>query len=278
MLGVEDDGTVSGIQSNNLEKWVYDTVFEKIHPSIIPFYEEIPLEGDKRVAVITVSQGTTKPYVVRSHHRESIYIRIGSSSRLAKREQQMRLYQWGLLHPELLPVSGSGFFDLSHDRLKGYLTSVMGDAEVPRDDIEWYKRLQQLGFMCELENKTQACTIAGLVLFGHSPRRFQRQAGVRWMAFPDLKKDYGALDDRIIDDPLVALSDLSPRGVITIMERGLFENIIEVMRPFVSEESKEIDSSLVENVIGFIQYQLFGRHWLMQLLTEIGQEMKRLRL
>lgn len=40
--GVEDDGTVSGVQRKNLEEWVMDTVVtRKIHPLMLPFYEEI---------------------------------------------------------------------------------------------------------------------------------------------------------------------------------------------------------------------------------------------
>ena len=54
-----------------------------VHPMIIPFYEEVQADEKHRVAVITVSQGVTKPYVVRSKDREDVYIRIGSTSRLA---------------------------------------------------------------------------------------------------------------------------------------------------------------------------------------------------
>lgn len=56
------------------------------------------------------------------------YIRVGSTSRLATHEQQARWYALGgMLHAELLPVSGSGLADLSQDRLKDYLSSIVGD-------------------------------------------------------------------------------------------------------------------------------------------------------
>ena len=49
LLGVEDDGTISGIQRANLEEWVMDTVFGRyVHPLIIPFYEEVQLEPGQR--------------------------------------------------------------------------------------------------------------------------------------------------------------------------------------------------------------------------------------
>ncbi|MDO4683696.1 MAG: ATP-binding protein [Lautropia sp.] len=107
LLGVEDDGQISGIQRPDLETWVMDTVFGRyVHPQILPFYEEVLMEGGKRVAVISLSQGTAKPYVVRQQGREEIYVRVGSTTRLASREQQARLFEsGGLLHAELLPAS-----------------------------------------------------------------------------------------------------------------------------------------------------------------------------
>ena len=118
LLGVEDEdedeGSVSGIQRAELETRVMDTVFGRfVHPMALPFYEEVQLHDSKRVAVIPLTQGTAKPYVLRNNNREEIYIRVGTTSRLATREQQARLFETGgLLHAELLPVSGSGFKDL----------------------------------------------------------------------------------------------------------------------------------------------------------------------
>ena len=109
LLGVEDDGSISGIQRPDLELWVMDTVFGRfVHPLILPFYEEVAFDDGKRVAVITLTEGTAKPYVVRHNDREEIYVRVGSTSRRATREQQARLFEsGGLLHSEVLPVSGS---------------------------------------------------------------------------------------------------------------------------------------------------------------------------
>ena len=66
LLGVEDDGTITGIRRPGLERWVMDTVFgHMVHPLLLPFYEEVPVAPDRRVAVVTVTQGPVKPYVVR---------------------------------------------------------------------------------------------------------------------------------------------------------------------------------------------------------------------
>ena len=246
LLGIDDDGTISGIRRADLEHWVMDTVFSRyVHPMIVPFYEEVRIDEKLRVAVITISQGVIKPYVVRDRGREDIYFRVGSTSRSATREQQARLYALGgMLHAELLPVSGSGLADLSQDRLKDYLTSIMGDKAVPADDAQWRARLGGLGFMTESAHRSPECTIAGLVLFGHSPRRLLRQAGVRWMAFEGKDKSYRALDDRLVDGPLVALRAPSPGGSGDVAENGLFERLVGAMRPFVSEESGDVNASM----------------------------------
>jgi len=73
-----------------------DTVFGRyVHPLILPFYEEVTMDDGKRVAVVSLTQSITKPYVLRHNGREEIYVRVGSTSRIATREQQARLFAMG---------------------------------------------------------------------------------------------------------------------------------------------------------------------------------------
>ena len=246
VLGVEDDGTVSGIRRDDLEQWVMDAVFgRKVHPMILPFYEEVQVDDERRVAVVTVMQGVAKPYVVRHNHREEIYVRVGSTSQHATREQQARLFALGgLLHAELLPVSGSGFSDLSRDRLEDYLTGIVGDDAAPPSLEQWHERLCGLGFLAEREDGPPVCTIAGLVLFGRKPRRLLRQAGVRWMAFDGDDKAYRALDDTVVDGPLVALFAGRAGTGRQLLEEGLIERLEGAMRPFLSEEPDTLNAPM----------------------------------
>ncbi len=245
LLGVEDDGTITSIQRPDLESWVMNVFTDHIHPIIMPYYEEIALENNQRIAVITVLQGTSKPYVLRHHGREEIYIRIGSTSRLATREQQARLFaSGGLLHPELLPVSGTHFENMDIARLKDYLANLVGDPEMPVSQNEWEIRLQGLGFMEQREDSPAVCTIAGLVLFGRAPRRYLRQAGIRWMAFSGNDKEYQALDDTFLDGPLVALCEGKANGGRQIIEPGLIERTLDRINPFISTESNSIDETM----------------------------------
>ena len=246
LLGVEDDGSISGVQRDDLETWVMDTVFGRyIHPLILPFYEELALDDGKRVAVVTITQGTAKPYVLRSNNREEIYVRVGSTSRLATREQQARLFEsGGMLHAETLPVSGTSLGNLDMARLADYLVNVAGDLEAPATTEDWERRLEGLGLLVAREDGRPVCTIAGLVLFGRSPRRSLRQAGVRWMSFAGDDMEYQAQDDTLVDGPMVALFEGRAGVGRQLVEPGLVERLVDRMRPFISEESNASSEGL----------------------------------
>lgn len=246
LLGVEDDGRISGVVRTNLETWVMDTVFGRyVHPLILPYYEEVVLDDGKRVAVITLTQGTAKPYVLRSANREEIYVRVGSTSRLATREQQARLFEsGGMLHAETLPVSGTTLANLDTARLTDYLLNLAGDTETPSTVDDWEQRLTGLGLLAARQDGRPVCTIAGLVLFGRSPRRSLRQAGVRWMSFDSADKDYKAQDDTWVDGPMVALFEGRAGSGRQIVEPGLVERLTDRMRPFISSEPGESSETL----------------------------------
>lgn len=246
LLGVEDDGSISGVQRDDLETWVMDTVFGRyIHPLILPFYEELALDDGKRVAVVTITQGTAKPYVLRSNNREEIYVRVGSTSRLATREQQARLFEsGGMLHAETLPVSGTSLGSLDMARLADYLVNVAGDLEAPATTEDWERRLEGLGLLVAREDGRPVCTIAGLVLFGRSPRRSLRQAGVRWMSFAGGDMEYLAQDDTLVDGPMVALFEGRAGVGRQLVEPWLVERLVDRMRPFISEESNASSEGL----------------------------------
>lgn len=245
LLGVEDDGTITGIQQNNLEEWIMDGVFgAKVHPMMLPFYEEVQIEANCRVAVISFPQGTSKPYVVRANGREDVYIRVGTTSRLASREQQARLFEiGGILHSEVLPVAGTSFLSLSEERLTDHLKNIINDPDLPTGEQEWVKRLTALGYMAEGINDKSVCTIAGLVLFGHSPRKSLRQAGIRLMVFNGTDKQYQALMDETLDSPMVGLWRTDEQGQRQLVDsdKGIIERFIDKITPFISDEAAEID-------------------------------------
>lgn len=242
LLGVEDDCTISGLHRDDTEEWVMNCFANKIHPMILPFYEEIQID-EKRVAVISFEQGTSKPYVLRDKGREDVYIRVGTTSRLASREQQARLYEsGGMLHAEVLPVAGTSLSSLSMERLQDYLIKILNDPDIPTDESSWIERLIGLGYMTKGVSGGAVCTIAGTLVFGVSPRRYLRQAGIRLVVFDGVNKEYQALLDEVLDSPMVALwrTDNGQR-ILADNDYGLIERLVEKITPFISNEAPDID-------------------------------------
>ncbi len=276
ILGVEDDGKISGIHSDNLEEWVMNIFQDKIHPLILPFYEEIKVD-DETVAVISFPQGISKPYVVREKKVENIYIRVGSTSRSATREQQARLFALGgMLHTEAMPVPRTDIGCLDEARLQNYLKEIIKDPEVPQTPAEWEARLLGLGFLAKAGDNIY-CSIAGFVLFGKSPRRYLKQSGLRVFAFAGKDKAYQALLDDILDGPLVGRFDTnSPKSLI---DGGIIERFIGQITPFISKEASNIDEHFrrqiewlypIEAIRELVVNALAHRDWTRSVEIEVG--------
>lgn len=246
LLGVEDDGAITGLQHQLPQEWVLNVFRDKVYPQLIPFYEEIVIEPRIRVGVITISPGVSKPYVLRHNNRDDVYIRMGDRSELATREQQLRLFEsGGLLHVEVLPVAGTSFSDLDISRLDYYLRSIIKDPEVPNTETDWIERLLGLGLMTEDGLGNKACSVAGLLCFGNKPRRFLRQAGLRVMSFSGEDKEYQAQLDVFLDGPLVGRWRLmADSGQEELVDQGLIEKFSSSIKPFITHESTDIDENM----------------------------------
>jgi ATP-dependent DNA helicase RecG len=244
-IGIEDDGTITGLQHDNTQEWVLNTFRDKVYPQLIPFYEELKLDDQKRIAVITIAAGLSKPYMLKHNQREDVYIRMGDRSELATREQQLRLFEsGGLLHVEVLPVAGTRILHLDRQRLNFYLAEIIKDLDIPTTDDEWEKRLLGLGLMASDGLGNSVCSVAGLVCFANNPRRYLRQSGLRVMVFSGADKEYQAKLDVILDAPLVGRWVVNPEGQKVLDQEGVIEKLSAVIRPFVSEESGEIDENM----------------------------------
>ncbi len=275
ILGVEDDGQISGIHRDNLEEWVMNIFQDKIHPLILPFYEEIKID-EKSVAVISFPQGISKPYVIRDKKVEKIYIRVGSTSRAATREQQARLFALGgLLHTEAMPVPRTDISCLDEARLQNYFKDIINDPELPQTLAEWEARLLGFGFLTKVGDKIY-CTIAGLVLFGKKPRHYLKQSGLRVFAFSAQDKGYQASLDDILDGPLVGRFDTSPKSLI---DGGIIERFLGKITPFISKEANHIDEHFrretqwlypIEAIRELVVNALAHRDWTRSIEIEVG--------
>lgn len=223
LLGVEDDGTISGITRPDLEEWVMNTCRDKIRPSIIPFFEIVrEVEPGKDVAIVSVTRG----YDVHSvwhNNRNTYYIRVGTQSREPNPEELGRLFQQrGTFRAELRPVSGATLGDLDRRRLRDYFGRIRQQA-VPADEDEaaWQTLLVNTEIMTE-----EGVTVGGMLLFGTTPNRFLAQAGIDAVAFAGTEKDYAARERATLRGPMTPLLDANN----AVVENGLVEQALEFVR------------------------------------------------
>lgn len=230
LLGVEDDGAVHGTTRNNLEEWVMQLCRDKVDPPIIPYYEVFPdLEPGRHVVSVRVLQGPDKPYARVHDNRRTYFVRVGTTSREASREELERMFQEaGYLRYGLKPVPGAVFEDLDRRRLKDYFGRVL-EQEYPADDdvAGWQKLLANLELMVSAGDRLVP-TVDGILLFGRSPKRFLPQSGIRAIAYPGNQPDYAARADQDLVGPMVPLySNAGSPPEDNLVENGLVEQALD---------------------------------------------------
>lgn len=232
LLGVDDDGTVSGLQREpkETEEWVMNVARDKIRPSIIPHFQVIrDVKPNRHVAVVRVDKGWTVH--ARYHNdKEEYYIRVGSEVRPMRREELERAFQRRAgLRPELRPVTGTSLGDLDRRRLRDYFARIRGQ-EVPGNgaDERWRALLVNTEIMTE-EGETPVCTVAGLLLFGRAPKRYLPQSGIMAAAYPGPEKEYETIESDDLRGAMVGLFSKA-NGPPELVEPGLVEQAMAFVR------------------------------------------------
>ncbi len=223
LLGVEDDGSISGITRPDIEEWVMTTCRDKIRPAIIPFFDVVrDVQPGKNVAIVRVTTGFDV-HSLWHNNANRYYIRVGTQSREATPEELARLFQQrGLIRAELRPVSGATMADLDRRRLSDYFTHIR-QQPVPRDGDEagWRALLINTEIMTE-----EGVTVGGMLLFGQTPNRFLPQSGVDAVAFPGTQKDYAARERSALRGPMTPLLGADGK----LVENGLVEQSLDFVR------------------------------------------------
>lgn len=234
LLGVEDDGSISGILRKDIEQWVMNICRDKIRPEIIPYFEMLrDVEPGKNVAVIDIEMGYRVHCVWHKNHR-TYYIRVGTQSREASFEELERLIQQrGSFRLEIRGVSGSNIHDLDLRRIKDYFSRIL-QHQIPEDndDQAWIDLLINMEFLTE-ENSDKPSTVAGLLLFGNNPNKHLPQAGIDAVAYPGKDKDYTTKERKAIRGPMLPLYSREK-----LVENGLVEQTMEFIKRNINIKSE----------------------------------------
>lgn len=237
ILGIEDDGTITGLTRvhKKAEEWVMDVARNNIQPSVIPYWEHMQSDDQNSIGIISLpSDSPDKPYKAKRGGAWVTFVRVGSTSREATREEEARLYQTsGVMRYDRKPVPGSGLKDLDLRRLRNYFFEIRGQDCPPIEDSEnWEKLLLNTDFMVKSYGRPIP-TVGGILLFGHLPNRFLPQAGISVAVYPGREKDYASLERVQLRGPIIPL--LTALG--EIIETGIIEQAIESVRRNTSVEA-----------------------------------------
>ncbi len=228
LLGVEDDGQISGTTRDRLEEWVAEVARKKVEPPVIPFLSWAKdVEPGKNVLAIRLAIGPDKPYARVHDDRRTYFVRVGSTCREASREELERLFQAsGRVQYGLKPVPGATLADLDLRRLRDYLIRILGGSAPADEDLDGWERL-----LVSLDLMTPAAGVItpgidGVLLFGKAPKRFLSQSGIRAICYLGTTPDYATRADQDLKGPLVPLGAADG----SMVEIGLVEQAIDFVR------------------------------------------------
>ncbi len=173
LLGVEDDGRISGTTRPRLDEWVSELCRTKIEPPVVPLLSWVKdAEPGRDVLAVRVTLGPNKPYARVHDGRKTYFIRVNNTVREASREELERMFQAsGRLHYGLKPVPGADFGAFDLRRLRDYFTRVLrGSAPADNDFLGWETLLTNVELMTENAGQRVA-TIDGMLLFGRATKR-----------------------------------------------------------------------------------------------------------
>jgi ATP-dependent DNA helicase RecG len=206
-LGVDDNGKAVGI-SRSYEEDIMNICRTAVIPPICPEYKTIAIDNGKheQIARIKIGKGVDRPYYT---SRNKYYIRVGTTKRIASREELIRLFQAaGLFHYDIIEAAGSQLKSLNQSAIADYFSRYKIDYEQEDED----ERLRLL-WASDISTQQKIPTVGGLLVFGISPERYLPQSGIALAAFNGIKIDaqlrdkknfFGGLPQQI-DNALAAI-------------------------------------------------------------------------
>jgi ATP-dependent DNA helicase RecG len=225
LLGVEDDGTISGLTraEHDAEEWVMNICRgDNLRPPMIPYWETIAVDGRVVGVVSLPADLPDKPYKAKRGSAWQVFIRRGTTSVEASREEEARLYQAsGLMRYDVRPIAGTSLDDLDLRRLRAYF-EIVREQEAPQTPDDWEQLLVNTDFMVE-DRGRRIANVGGILLFGQNPNRWLPQAGFTAIAYEGIERDYATREDVRLRGPIAPLVDAANE----ITDRGVIDQAID---------------------------------------------------
>ena len=162
IIGVSDDGIIKGVSIADIEEKIMNICRNNCIPNIIPIYQELTID-DFKVVVVTIPKGVNKPYYTIDN---KYYIRVGTTKRIASREELMRLFQAsGVVHFDISSVEKTTKKDLNMDLIRDYFMKY-NTFDLYEETEEAVDRILINSDILRDGPNPKECTVGGLLIFG----------------------------------------------------------------------------------------------------------------
>lgn len=181
LVGVED-GTrsVRGVPDPlDLEERLANLISDRIVPPLVPELEIVPWRGSHVVAVEVFPSPTRPHYLAREGLDRGVYVRVGSTNRLADPEliEELRRYTRGEAYDEQpMPELGSEAVDF-----RAASESFASTRRLRRSDLETLRLLT-------IHQGRPVPTVGGILLFGIDRERYFPDAWIQAGRFQGMDK------------------------------------------------------------------------------------------
>jgi ATP-dependent DNA helicase RecG len=203
LIGVEDDGIISGVSKPNMEEWITNITRHNIIPALNLQTTAVEMQG-KTVFAVEIPKGTDKPYQT---VEGKYWIRVGSTNRTASKEELSRLFQQaGLVHYDLAPVANTGIKDLDLSAIGSYYQTYYDIPFAEISTTEQQNILHNADILTQYEEQS-VVTVGGLLLFGKQPQRRLPQAAITFAVFKGTEITAELIDKKEITGTLPELID-----------------------------------------------------------------------
>lgn len=253
LIGVNDDGVTVGADGWD-EQRLMNVARTLLDPPIVPGYQKIVSQQDDGVIVASVEQGVEKPYAVGGGEPKHYYIRAGSTSREASREELIRLTQAsGAVAGDLRPVIGATVGDLDDELLS---QRFAGRKTIQWDALNEAQRRDVLVNAEILHPETRGPTFAGLMCYGTEPQTRLPYATVNCVSYRGRVVEPELLDQA----NLLGRIDQQIGDAVAFIERNLRDpsTVSGIVREHVPRPSRKSLRELIANAVAHRHYGIAG--------------------
>ncbi|WP_297421920.1 RNA-binding domain-containing protein [Clostridium sp.] len=209
LIGVSDDKRILGVDDSKIEEKIMNICRNNVIPNIVPNFEIVNIDS-KKIVVLTIPKGLSKPY---STVDNKYYIRVGTTKRIASREELLRLFEGnGSLHFDISPVPNSSIKDLNLDIIRDYFLKYNA-FDLAEEDSKQVKRILINADILKPLNDDIVCSVGGLLVFGKFPQNTLPQNGVSFAHFKGNDISNELIDKKVIEG---RIQDIAEQTMVVI--------------------------------------------------------------